>query len=76
VVSALSNHEIREFNRNPKRMGVDEFIPKPITRETVRTLLTKIKPEGEKVIQVSSPALGNHPRDERMSSVDSRRRHN
>jgi CheY-like chemotaxis protein len=43
VLTALSNEEVREFNREAERMGIDEFMPKPLMTETVRTLVTKVK---------------------------------
>ncbi len=43
VLTAMSNQEIRDLNREAKRMGIDEFIPKPLTTETVRRLVSKFK---------------------------------
>jgi CheY-like chemotaxis protein len=43
VLTAMSNQEIRDLNREAKRMGIDEFIPKPLTIEEVRRLVTKFK---------------------------------
>jgi len=44
IVTARSDTEIRAYNSNAKKMGVDEFISKPITPEMVRTLIGKLKP--------------------------------
>ena len=43
VLTALSKAEVREYNREAERMGINEFIPKPLMTETVRTLVTKVK---------------------------------
>jgi CheY-like chemotaxis protein len=43
VLTALSNEEIRDFNLDAKRMGIDEFMPKPLTPEAIRTLVAKVK---------------------------------
>jgi hypothetical protein len=38
----MSNEEIRELNA-AKIMDIDEFLPKPLTPEAVRTLVTKLQ---------------------------------
>ncbi len=43
IVTGLSESEIRTFNDEAPKMGVDEFIPKPLTREVVHSLVTKLK---------------------------------
>ena len=43
VLTALSNAEICEFNLEAGRMGIDEFMSKPLTSKAVRMLVTKIK---------------------------------
>jgi CheY-like chemotaxis protein len=43
VLTAMSNQEIRDLNREAKRMSIDEFIPKPLTIDEVRRLVTKFK---------------------------------
>jgi PAS domain S-box-containing protein len=43
VLTALSTGEVREFNREAGRMGIDEFIAKPLTAEAIGTLVTKVK---------------------------------
>ncbi len=42
ALTARSSAEIREFNREAERMDIDEFIAKPLTREAIRTLVTKV----------------------------------
>jgi PAS domain S-box-containing protein len=43
VLTALSTSEIRDFNREAERMGIDEFMAKPLTSEAISTLVTKVK---------------------------------
>lgn len=39
----LSSHEILEFNREAQRMGVDEFLSKPLPPDAISKLVTKLK---------------------------------
>jgi CheY-like chemotaxis protein len=43
VLTAMSNLEIRELKRDPKMMGIDEWIYKPLTTQAIRTLVTKLR---------------------------------
>jgi PAS domain S-box-containing protein len=43
ILTALSQAEIRTFNEEAKEMGVDEFIPKPLTPEVIHSLVAKLK---------------------------------
>jgi CheY-like chemotaxis protein len=43
ILTALSDVEIRTLNDEAKKMGVDEFIGKPLTREVVRSLVARLK---------------------------------
>jgi CheY-like chemotaxis protein len=42
VLTAMSSQELREFELHAKVMGIDEFIPKPLTADAVRALVTKL----------------------------------
>ncbi len=44
ILTALSEGEIRAFNRSAKRMGVDQFISKPLTLDAIRDLRAKVGP--------------------------------
>jgi PAS domain S-box-containing protein len=48
VLTATSDQEIRDFNRGAERMGIDEFIAKPLTAEAIRTLVTILKKKEQK----------------------------
>lgn len=41
MVTALSEGELRPFRRMAGKLGVDEFIVKPVTREWVRSLAAR-----------------------------------
>jgi CheY-like chemotaxis protein len=43
VVTARSKEEVREYNRAAGKMGIDEFIPKPLTTEAVRKLVSTLE---------------------------------
>jgi PAS domain S-box-containing protein len=43
VLTAVSDEEILELNREAASMGVDEFISKPLTSEAIRMLVSKLK---------------------------------
>jgi PAS domain S-box-containing protein len=43
ILTALSEADIRDLNQEAKRMEVDEFICKPLTREGVHSLLANLK---------------------------------
>jgi PAS domain S-box-containing protein len=43
VLTAMSKGELREGNREAARMGIDEFMPKPLRSEAIATLLTNVK---------------------------------
>src|SRR5215467_2394968 len=42
ILTALSEAEIRTLNGEASKMGVDEFIPKPLRREIAHSLVTKL----------------------------------
>jgi PAS domain S-box-containing protein len=42
ILSALSEAEIRALNGEASKMGVDEFIPKPLRREITHSLVAKL----------------------------------
>jgi CheY-like chemotaxis protein len=44
ILTAMSKSEIQRYNREAKTLGVDEFMTKPITREKIRVLASKLKP--------------------------------
>ena len=44
ILTAMSKSEIQRYNSEAKRLGVDKFMSKPITRENIRTLASKLKP--------------------------------
>jgi PAS domain S-box-containing protein len=43
ILTAMSAAEIRIFNDEAKNMGVDEFIPKPLTPEVIHSLVARVK---------------------------------
>ena len=43
ILTALSEADIRDLNHEAKRMDVDEFIGKPLTREGVHSLVANLK---------------------------------
>ena len=43
VLTAMSKYEIRELNQEAENLGVDEFIPKPLTTEIIQRLVSKLK---------------------------------
>jgi PAS domain S-box-containing protein len=45
ILTALSESDILELNGEAKQMGVDEFIRKPLTRESVHSLMANLKRE-------------------------------
>jgi CheY-like chemotaxis protein len=44
ILTALSEPEIRAFNRGAKEMGVNEFISKPLTSDVLQGLVAKLRP--------------------------------
>ncbi len=44
ILTALSEEEIRAFNRNAQKMGVDQFIRKPLTLDAIRDLRAIVRP--------------------------------
>jgi len=42
MITARAEAEIRVYDRRAKELGVDEFIAKPVTRNFVRALITKL----------------------------------
>jgi PAS domain S-box-containing protein len=43
ILTALTQSELQTYNTQAKELGVDEFIPKPITLDVVRPLVSKLK---------------------------------
>lgn len=43
ILTALSEGEIRIFNREAKTMGVDQFIRKPLTLDVIGELLLRVR---------------------------------
>jgi hypothetical protein len=43
ILTALSEAEIRTFNDEAKKMGIDEFIRKPLMPEVLHSLVAKLK---------------------------------
>jgi response regulator RpfG family c-di-GMP phosphodiesterase len=44
IITARSATEIKAYNNNADRMGVDEFVSKPIRPHTIRKLMSNLKP--------------------------------
>ena len=44
ILTVLSKAELRAYNSAAKEMGVDEFIAKPLTPDTLRGVLAKLRP--------------------------------
>jgi CheY-like chemotaxis protein len=61
IVTALSDQEIGGFKAEADKMGIDDFISKPLTREALRTLVDTLKQQ-----ERSSPDRSRQPGKQRI----------